>query len=404
MNSVRLSFSLPAWLSFSQFRPAYKRLLLPSILIALLLNDATRMVTVVTLSDAFWAVSAYVAFTLAIYHYLSLWMSKDNKVVNLYKSSRAYQVLFASLLGALPGCGGAIIVTTQFVSGKVGFGAIVAVLTSTMGDAAFLLIASKPDIGVLVVSIGIVVGCLSGWVVNAIHADDFLRPLNQDTRESSQICLSHSNQHSSFEKKAINLQGAFWKWLIVPATVVALLGSFQIDINQLLALPSETMEWLGAILIVISMLLWSLTKEIKDYRSTVSEDTKTVTSHPLQKAAQDTNFVTAWVIVAFMSFELLTALGDIDLASAFSGWGVWMPLVGLAVGILPGCGPQILVTSLYISGTVPLSTQLANAISNDGDALFPAIALAPRAALAATFYSAIPALIVGYSYYFMFER
>ena len=121
MNSVRLSFSLPAWLSFSQFRPAYKRLLLPSILIALLLNDATRMVTVVTLSDAFWAVSAYVAFTLAIYHYLSLWMSKDNKVVNLYKSSRAYQVLFASLLGALPGCGGAIIVTTQFVSGKVGF-------------------------------------------------------------------------------------------------------------------------------------------------------------------------------------------------------------------------------------------------------------------------------------------
>ncbi|CAM3616324.1 putative manganese transporter [Vibrio aquimaris] len=404
MNSVRLSFSLPAWLSFSQFRPAYKRLLLPSILIALLLNDTTRMVTVVTLSDAFWAVSAYVAFTLAIYHYLSLWMSKDNKIVNLYQSSRAYQVLFASLLGALPGCGGAIIVTTQFVSGKVGFGAIVAVLTSTMGDAAFLLIASKPDIGVLVVSIGIVVGCLSGWVVNAIHADDFLRPLNQDTRESSQICLSHSNQHSSFEKKAINLQGAFWRWLIVPATVVALLGSFQIDINQLLALPSKTIEWLGAILIVISMLLWSLTKEIKDYRSTVSEDTKTVTSHPLQKAAQDTNFVTAWVIVAFMSFELLTALGDIDLASSFSGWGVWMPLVGLAVGILPGCGPQILVTSLYISGAVPLSTQLANAISNDGDALFPAIALAPRAALAATFYSAIPALIVGYSYYFMFER
>ncbi|WP_114785589.1 putative manganese transporter [Vibrio tetraodonis] len=404
MNSVRLSFSLPAWLSFSQFRPAYKRLLLPSILIALLLNDATRMVTVVTLSDAFWAVSAYVAFTLAIYHYLSLWMSKDNKIVNLYQSSRAYQVLFASLLGALPGCGGAIIVTTQFVSGKVGFGAIVAVLTSTMGDAAFLLIASKPDIGVLVVSIGIVVGCLSGWVVNVIHTDDFLRPLNQDTTDGSQICLSHSNQHSSFEKKAINLQGAFWKWLIVPATVVALLGSFQIDINQLLALPSETMEWLGAILIVISMLLWSLTKEIKDYRSTVSEDTKTVTSHPLQKAAQDTNFVTAWVIVAFMSFELLTALGNIDLASAFSGWGVWMPLVGLAVGILPGCGPQILVTSLYISGAVPLSTQLANAISNDGDALFPAIALAPRAALAATFYSAIPALIVGYSFYFMFER
>ncbi|WP_284193199.1 putative manganese transporter [Vibrio zhanjiangensis] len=403
MSTIRLSLSLPNWLTISQFQPAYKRLFLPATLIALMLNDASRMVTVTTLSDAFWAVSAYVAFTLAIYHYFSLWISKDSKMVNLYQKSRGYQVVFSSLLGALPGCGGAIIVTTQFVSGNVGFGAIVAVLTSTMGDAAFLLLASKPDTGLLVVSTGIVVGCLSGWAVNAIHSDHFLRPISKNNREDNQTCQSSFRQHSNFEKKAINLQGTFWKWLIIPATVVALLGSFQVDINHLLTLPPNTMEWLGATLIVMSMLLWSLTKEIKDYRSTVSEDTKPITSHPLQKAAQDTNFVTAWVILAFMCFELLTTMGNIDLASTFSGWGVWMPLVGLAVGILPGCGPQILITSLYISGTVPLSTQLANAISNDGDALFPAIALAPKAALVATFYSAIPALLIGYGYYFIFE-
>lgn len=81
-----------------------------------------------------------------------------------------------------------------------------------------------------------------------------------------------------------------------------------------------------------------------------------------------------------------------------------MPLMGLAIGLLPGCGPQILVTSLYLSGVAPLSAQLANAISNDGDALFPAIALAPKAALVASLYSALPALLVGYSYYFLFER
>ena len=77
--------------------------------------------------------------------------------------------------------------------------------------------------------------------------------------------------------------------------------------------------------------------------------------------------------------------------------------MGLIVGLLPGCGPQILVTSLYIAGAAPLSAQLANAISNDGDALFPAIALAPKAALVATIYSAIPAFIVGYGYYLLFE-
>ncbi|MGP9497150.1 putative manganese transporter, partial [Pseudoalteromonas sp. AOP7-A1-14] len=54
----------------------------------------------------------------------------------------------------------------------------------------------------------------------------------------------------------------------------------------------------------------------------------------------------------------------------------------------------------YIQGIIPFSALAANAISNDGDALFPAIAMAPKAALVATIYSAIPAILVGYGLYF----
>lgn len=400
MSYSRLLQTLPNWLTLSQFSPAYKRLLLPISLLVLIVNPVTRFVTVNTLSDAFWAVSSYVAFTLAIYHYLSGLFSRDNFLVNLYQRSRNHQVLFAALLGALPGCGGAIIVTTQFVSGRVGFGAIVAVLTSTMGDAAFLLLASKPDIGFAVIGLGVIVGCISGWVVNELHADDFLRPKTKQFVGYDTPCPKPTKR---LEIQAINLQGIFWKWLLIPATVVALLGSFQLNINQWLNWPEMTIEWIGAVLIIISTLLWSLTKEIKDYESTVAEDAKQVSSHPIQKAAQDTNFVTAWVVVAFLAFELITFFGHINLSTTFANWGIWMPLVGVAVGLLPGCGPQILMTSLYITGAAPLSAQLANAISNDGDALFPAIALAPKAALVATIYSAIPAIIVGYGYYLLFE-
>ena len=58
---------------------------------------------------------------------------------------------------------------------------------------------------------------------------------------------------------------------------------------------------------------------------------------------------------------------------------------------------------MYLSGVIPLSAQLGNAISNDGDALFPAIAIHPKAALIATLYSAVPAFIVSYLYLFIFE-
>ncbi len=383
---------------FSQLELRYKRMLLPCTLMALLLAPTTQSIAVNTLSDAFWAVSSYVAFTLALYHYLSQFFSQRNTVVDLYLNSRHFQVLFAALLGALPGCGGAIIVTTQFVGGRVGFGAIIAVLTATMGDAAFLLLASKPQVGLGVIALGVVVGCLSGWVVNLIHHDDFMRP-----KTANVAAPIAQDANSAFEAKAINLQGAFWKWLIVPASIVAFLGSFQIDINQLLALPAQTIEWIGAACLVVSLLLWSLTKEIKSYQSTVSEDSKPRISHPMQRTAQDTNFVTAWVVMAFLVFDLTTQLADLNLQVLFNDWGVWMPLVGVLIGLLPGCGPQILVTSFYLTGAAPMSTQLANAISNDGDALFPAIAMAPKAALVATVYTSVPALIVGYSYFCFFE-
>ncbi len=69
------SIKLPDFSSASQqwipLRLGYKRLLLPVALMMLLLSNNTRELTVQTLSDSFWAVSTYVALTLAIYHYLS---------------------------------------------------------------------------------------------------------------------------------------------------------------------------------------------------------------------------------------------------------------------------------------------------------------------------------------------
>ncbi|WED23455.1 putative manganese transporter [Vibrio sp. JC009] len=399
MVPSQINNAFTRWIADTQFKPKYKRGLLPIFMLSLIVAEPTRELTVNTLSDAFWAVSAYVAFTLAIYHYFSVFMNRDSSIVRLYSYSRNYQVLFAALLGALPGCGGAIIVTTQFVSGRVGFGAIVAVLTATMGDAAFLLLASKPDIGAAVVATGVVVGAITGWAVNALHQDDFLRP-----KMTADFAGRHNSPgHTRFEQMAINIQGKVWQLLLIPATIIAFLGSFQVDVNAALSLPDMTIEWTGTILIITCLSLWAFTKEIEDYESSVSEDKKCIASHPLQKTAQDTNFVTAWVVMAFLIFELVTTFAGIDLAALFSHWGIWLPMVGIAIGLLPGCGPQILVTSLYISGAVPLSAQLANAISNDGDALFPAIALAPKAALVATFYSALPAFFVGYGYYFLFE-
>ena len=110
--------------------------------------------------------------------------------------------------------------------------------------------------------------------------------------------------------------------------------------------------------------------------------------------------MTIWVIVAFLLYEYSYAFFGLDLAVMAQAAWLYIPLLAVLIGFIPGCGPQILVTTLYLQGIVPFAGLIGNAIANDGDALFPAIALTPKMAIIATLYSGIPALII--SYYFLF--
>ena len=81
----------------------------------------------------------------------------------------------ASLLGGIPGCGGAIIVVTQYIQGRISFGSLVAVLTATMGDAAFLILATKPMTGLFIFFLTTFAGLISGYVVDKIHGINYLQ-------------------------------------------------------------------------------------------------------------------------------------------------------------------------------------------------------------------------------------
>ena len=175
----------------------------------------------------------------------------------------------------------------------------------------------------------------------------------------------------------MSYQGLFWKYLLIPAGFIAIIGSLQMDADLLFGLPTGSLSILGAILAMTTMFLWALSKnDNQEYITYINEI--------FQKVAHDTNFVTYWVVCSFLIFELTILGTGINLTTMFSDMSHFIIFMSVAIGILPGCGPQIVVTTLYVGGVIPLSAQLGNAISNDGDALFPAIALAPKIAIIAT--------------------
>ena len=95
------------------------------------LGELTRRL----ITDAYVQVSAFVAITLSIFYFSE---SKFNFNVGTFlKDSSKLQIPVAALLGATPGCGGAVVVVAAYTSGNVSFGAVIATLTATMGDAAF---------------------------------------------------------------------------------------------------------------------------------------------------------------------------------------------------------------------------------------------------------------------------
>jgi hypothetical protein len=103
----------------------------------------------------------------------------------------------------------------------------------------------------------------------------------------------------------------------------------------------------------------------------------------LTAAARETAVVVCWVAVAFVVVEVAVVAAGVDLA-ALPVLGLVGVLVGAGLGLVPGCGPQLVLTGLYVQGVVPLPMLLANALSQDGDALLPLLVLDRRAALLGT--------------------
>ena len=338
------------------------------------------------LIDAYLQVSVFVGFTLFIFIGMDA-LTKFNIPYVLDKTKK-FHVIMASLLGALPGCGGAIVVVTQYIQGRISFGSLVAVLTATMGDAAFLLLAAEPFTGLFIFALGASVGALTGYIVDKIHGESYLQG-------NSKLKVEFEKLQKTFVSK-FNI---FWTLIFLPGFVIGIFVAFQQDLDQILKIPEgfSLVASLGLAGAMLSIFMWSL-NPLSDFQCSTDR-----TRNLLSRVVDTTNFVTTWVICGFLVFEIFMYITSYDLKTFFEIWLPFVPMMAIFFGFLPGCGPQIVVTTFYLNGFIPLSAEIGNAISNDGDALFPAIALAPKAAVVATLYSAIPAFIFAYGYMFLFE-
>lgn len=358
---------------FAVFRPAR---LIPTLLLALaaLMPGEFGAITRSSLVDAYIQVSVFVAATLFMFYLCEERFGFD--IGAFLRGARLLQIPVAAVMGALPGCGGAVIVVASYTSGNVSMGAVVATLTATMGDAAFLLIAKRPDAALVVLPLSMAAGIVTGYVVDLFDRNRF--------RLEDSAAASHSPLIGQ-----VRWRDRAYGLLALPGLVFGIAALMQVEFQGVVTTVVTVTGLAGAFL---GVAIWAISPVP---RLTSPGDPA------LARTSEETGFITVWVIAAFLVYEYLASFAGLDLEAAFRAFGGVLPLIAIGAGFIPGCGPQVLVTTLYISGVLPFSALIGNAIANDGDALFPAIALTPRAALLATLYSAVPALIIAYTFHFL---
>ncbi len=399
-------------------------------------------IVLVSAEGSFIQVTVFVGAVLLLFGYVDF--LQQGAFVAKIEQSKKYQPLIGALLGILPGCGGSIFLMPLYMRGTVTFGTVVATLIATAGDSAFVTLTQAPKEFLLLTFICLVVGTVTGYIVDYFKIGDWIKKksskqnpaelaekhqaaeaaldlLYEDENGSCRSCnLKHVGHVEGdaidlalHHKKPLNTKSWGYRlahhyylifWLVISiGFVIGIIELTQLDINALPGLPNLG-KILGITGTLVTVTYMAFAKRIVKAQSHEDAEHKLSSiKETFAHNAQETAFVGTWVFFAYLVYEIVVQLigGDQVVAGIMTSAGLISVIIGVLVGIIPGCGPQVIFVSLYLRGMFPFAALLANGISQDGDALFPLIAMDRRSAFWATVLNTIPALLVGVAAYFI---
>jgi len=394
-------------------------------------------ILVISMRDAFLAVTVFVAAMVLLFSWLQYITA--GRFVEWIRNNERWQPALGAIMGLTPGCGGAIIMMPMYTRGYVTYGTVIATLIATLGDAAFVLIGAvflNPEFltPVLIVhATSFVVGVTWGYGADAIGVtpsrplgrfgptfgskellgEEAAKQLEGDTHFDVQSEDSVLDDLPREVPEGLGYQiihQGYRVWWAVTAVglvlAIMLLFWYAQDAEYAPELAWNPMTrdglitWVGLIGTSLSIILYLSSKNFlsDDTEATIGDKLHSM-DETLVHAASETAFVTFWVLIAYLAFAFgMVAFGMDDGDFAEHGAGVGAVFVAAGIGLIPGCGPQIIAITAYVEGIVSFPALVANAISQDGDALFPLLVRHKTASIWATIHTTLPALLIGLAF------
>ncbi|MCH2646892.1 MAG: putative manganese transporter [Candidatus Poseidoniaceae archaeon] len=382
--------------------------------------DEVVEIVVISMRDAFLAVTVFVAAMVFLFSWLQY--ATSGRFVEYIRRKKKLQPVIGALMGLTPGCGGAIVMMPMYARGYVSYGTVLATLIATLGDSAFILIgAAITDSSfvaplIAVHAISFVTGVSWGYLVDMTGTTPHKplgrfgpsigqEPIETEPGDESLLEDLPREEPGGLGYKILHQGYLVWWSVTLIGLIFAILllvwSGQDPDYSLELSFDPTTMDgfitWIGLIGTSLSVILYIAQKNWigDDTEATIGDKLHSMRETMIHSASE-TAFVTFWVMIAYLAFEFGMLFSGISEQSMSSYGDGFIAIIAVSIiGLIPGCGPQIIVITAYTKDIISFPALAANAISQDGDALFPLLVRHKAASLWATIHTTIPAIIVG---------
>lgn len=355
------------------------------------------------------------------------------------------QILFAIVMGVIPGCLGTYTVVSLYVHRVVNFPALMAALISTTGDEAFFMFSLFPEKALLINLILITLAIIVATILQFSLKNKFLGLRNEElsfpVHENEECSHSHHHHHS-VKKNIKNI--SFVRALLITLSlgVLILVLSGIIDgshhLNLLMGGQSE------------ESVMHSIERQ-QDHKTTrlhdchddhhhshqsesvsESESSVCVNGHSHHNHGGEADWIRIILIVLFVAILIIVIVAEehfleehlwqhvikvhlpkiffwtfgvilcltilnnyVNIHDLIDSKPFIVLLIAILIGLIPQSGPHLIFLILFANGDLPLGIFLANCIVQDGHGALPLLAESRKAFFVSKAIKIGIALVVG---------
>ncbi|MFC2137092.1 putative manganese transporter [Bacteroidota bacterium] len=284
------------------------------------------------------------------------------------KNSTWFQIILSAFLGIIPGCLGGFIVVSLYTHRFIRLGALLAALIATFGDEAYILFSLDPIPALILGSILFIIAIIFGFITDLFFKKEKLVKISEPNFTIHKKECEENKIKASFLTKLKNI--SFTRSLLIFGIIIYLIAiltgsignSHQHDHHEINDIFFG--KWLTYTYIFISFIALLVILVVNDHFIEEHLWGHVIKHHFLK--------ILLWTFGAILVIYI--ALDYLNLSNWISDNQLIILLVALAIGIIPVSGPHLLFITLFINGTIPISILLANSIVQDGHASLPLFA------------------------------